>query len=148
MVLEELTYYIYDNVLGKMIQGKDLLNVSAHWYVPANNTLLEGLGNSSYNYIDDVNIFNGSTLSYSIADRYNIKSQRNNIELKVTYNDYELITSTDFTFLKDGESGTNGTNYVCRIVPNTKLDTSVYYKTLKNGKLNFTPQVLNKWFRV
>lgn len=157
IVIEELTYYIYDNINNKAIEGNDLLNVQAQWRIPANNTLIEPLGKTSeelaecYNEIDDVYVFNGYSLSYKIADRYSINSQRNNIELRVIYNDTGLISYTNFTMIKEGDPGTNGTDFVCKIVPNLDpTDSSfIYYPIVKNGKLNFMPKDnIREWFKI
>ena len=32
-----------------------------------------------------------------------------------------LTAKTDFTFTKQGEPGTNGTEYIVKVVPNTRL---------------------------
>ena len=63
------------------------------------------------------------TFSYNILDRYNAvyantESARNNIRLEVEYQGEYLSATTNFTFTKEGELGTNGTKYVARIEPN------------------------------
>ena len=63
-----------------------------------------------------------STFSYGILDRYNAvyantDISRNNIILEVDFEGEHLVASTNFTFTKEGELGTNGTKYTARIVP-------------------------------
>ena len=56
-----------------------------------------------------------------------------------------LVAETDFTFVKEGEPGTNGTEFVCKIVPNTQ-STGFGYPMVLNGNINYTPRQTNKWF--
>ena len=60
-----------------------------------------------------------TTLPYRIANTYNISKQRNQIKLTVEYNNMILVASTNFAFVKQGQPGTNGTEYTVKIVPNT-----------------------------
>lgn len=67
-------------------------------------------------------LVNKPTFSYDILDRYNAvyantESSRNNIRLEVEYQGEYLSATTNFTFTKEGELGTNGTKYVARIEP-------------------------------
>ena len=67
-------------------------------------------------------LLNKPTFTYGILDRYNATyantdSSRNNIRLEVDYQGEFLSATTNFTFTKEGELGTNGTKYVARIVP-------------------------------
>jgi len=55
------------------------------------------------------------SLSYEIQKRYSISKTNNNIELKVTYDNYTMMAKTNFTFTKEGELGTNGTGLVVKI---------------------------------
>ena len=65
---------------------------------------------------------NKPTFTYKIEDRYNAvlantDAARNNIILEVDYQGEHLVASTNFTFTKEGELGTNGTKYIARIEP-------------------------------
>ena len=67
-------------------------------------------------------LLNKPTFTYSIIDRYNAvyansDSSRNNIRLEVEYQGEFLTATTNFTFTKEGELGTNGTKYIARIEP-------------------------------
>ena len=62
---------------------------------------------------------NQATLSYNIANMYDIDKTENNITLQVIYKNQILIATTNFTFTKDGEHGTNGTKFITRIVPSS-----------------------------
>jgi hypothetical protein len=51
-----------------------------------------------------------------------------------------LKKKTTFTFTKDGEPGTNGTDIVCKIVPNAPNDENYEnncYPMIVNGNFNF-----------
>ena len=54
-----------------------------------------------------------------------------------------LVAETDFTFVKEGEPGTNGTDFICKIVPNTN-DTNFGYPMVLNGNINYTPKQVNR----
>ena len=58
-----------------------------------------------------------ANLSYQIQSRYDSGKINNNIQLEVIYKGYILTASTNFTFTKEGELGTNGTKYIARIIP-------------------------------
>jgi hypothetical protein len=81
--------------------------------------------------------------NYTIRDKYDVRKTDNNIKLKVDYKGMNLVAETDFTFVKEGEPGTNGTEFVCKIVPNT-TDVDYGYPMILNGTLNYTPRQTNK----
>ena len=67
-------------------------------------------------------LVNKPTFIYNILDRYNAvyantENSRNNIRLEVEYQGEYLSATTNFTFTKEGELGTNGTKYTARIEP-------------------------------
>lgn len=125
--IQALSFTIYDN-LGNPVDNDVLLkskNCSIRWEFPIKDTLLvntnsqEDSGTDStqtYRYYDNV-----TNLTYDIAQRYDIKKQNNQIKLTVDYKGMNLTTKTDFTFTKQGEPGTNGTEYIVKVVPNTRL---------------------------
>ena len=65
---------------------------------------------------------NLKSFSYAIADQYDAKKDINYIWLHIKYKDLEFDAYTNFTFPKDGDPGTNGTDYVAKIVPSTNTD--------------------------
>ena len=126
-----LTFTVYDNQ-GKPLDSNMIVNDSkckVRWKVPlGNDTLLvdnmpqipndpNRIKTESYVYYDKA-----ETLSYGIANKYDIKKQNNQIQLTVDYKGLNLTARTNFTFAKQGEPGTNGTEYVVKIVPNTTMD--------------------------
>lgn len=101
---------------------------------------------------DDYKIYNDYTLNYQIDNKYNVSKKNNNIRLQVTYKELNLTRDTDFTFAKEGDPGTNGTEFLCRIVPNTNDDLGgLVPMIIDNGSTrapNFRPINTGKWFRV
>jgi hypothetical protein len=70
------------------------------------------------------------TLKYGIINKYNINASKNDIRLEIKYKGYTLVASTNFTFVKTGQDGTNGTDFVCRIDALDSNDANVYYLTV------------------
>ena len=58
-----------------------------------------------------------------------------------------LETTTNFTFTKDGEPGTNGTEFVIKLVPNTSDNKLLENLIIVNGSPNFTPKQSNRWVK-
>ena len=74
-----------------------------------------------------------ATLTYGLLDSYDLTKYDNNIILEIDYNNQHLSASTNFTFTKDGEAGTNGTKYLTRIVPKeSKYSKIVLFKNNNN----------------
>lgn len=114
---------IFDNKKGEQlgINEKDGAAANVQIYVPNSYSLLEPNGNKDKKDGDyDVYSYPSTGFSFDVNDRYNVNYTNNNIKVVVTYNKVTLVGYTDFIFIKEGENGTNGTNYVCRIVPNLK----------------------------
>ena len=56
---------------------------------------------------------------------------------------------TNFTFIKEGDTGTNGTEYVCKIVPNIiSGKIPPLYPMILNKKINYEIPQTGKWFRI
>ena len=123
--IQSLSFTIYDN-LGQPIDENIIANdknCKIRWYFPIKDTLLvdkqengENSGTDAtltYKYYD-----NKTILLYDIAQKYNIKKQNNQIRLTVDYKGMNLTTQTQFNFIKQGEPGTNGTEYIVKLVPN------------------------------
>lgn len=130
--IQALSFTVYDN-LGKTIDSNVFIKdpeCEAIWRIPINsNTML-----INTNKTDDDTIIipkeyaqykNRLNLTYDIANGYDIKKQDNQIELKVNYKGMNLIAKTNFTFVKQGEPGTNGTQYIVKLIPNVKSGQSI-----------------------
>lgn len=140
--IQGLSFTIYDN-LGQPVDPDILANqknCKIRWQFPIKNTMLvqqqENEPNSgtdatqSYKYYD-----NKMNLVYGIAQKYDIKKQQNQIKLTVDYKEMNLTAETDFTFAKQGEPGTNGTEYLVKLIPNVRsgYDTPLWPMVTKAG---------------
>lgn len=126
--IPELSFIIYDNQ-GKPIDQSIANKSKIRWYIPSENSLLtyNRVDGDEFEPIEERYVNHNPNLSYKIKDNYDVTLDRNDIILQVDYGGLTLTTSTNFTFLKVGENGTNGTDFVCKIdVDGDK----VYYPTL------------------
>ena len=131
MILEPLRLQL-TSADGAAIADNVLENLPISWEIPTEDTLL----------IVEENSLSRIELSYDIAASYNYKKTNNTISVSVVYQGQTLSAQTNFLFLKDGDPGTNGTNYVCKIVPNvaegqTMPDRVIY--DVSHGRLNYNP---------
>lgn len=107
------------------IQGEDITEFiqqgDAEWYIPHENTLIEYDGSDTPIRTEDgYDVYNGLAFKFKLADYFDYSKIANSqILLKVTYDDVVVQDTTVFAFTKEGESGTNGTQYFCIIRPNT-----------------------------
>ena len=140
MVLEPLRLQL-TSADGAAIADSVLENLPISWEIPTEDTLL----------IVEEDSLSRIELSYDIAASYNYKKTNNTISVSVVYQGQTLSAQTNFLFLKDGDPGTNGTNYVCKIVPNvadgqTMPDRVIY--DVSHGRLNYNPTGMNtQWVR-
>lgn len=156
LTIVPLTISLYDN-LGNKISDDVLRTCDIKWTIPKKNTMLS-VNNSVYSgykiaETDDTITYgrvNGDVLlglSYDIVNKYNIRNSNNDIKLSVDYKGMVLETTTNFTFTKDGEPGTNGTEFVIKLVPNTSDNKLLENLIVVNGSPNFTPKQSNKWVK-
>jgi hypothetical protein len=150
-----LSFTLYDET-GQKINHSIIKNIE--WKVPSEDTLL-GVslthGNGVKNEDGTTSYFKDPELNISIAPNYKAQYDKNEIQLVLNYNNKVITAKTNFTFVKEGESGTNGTDFVCKIVPYTSADsiapkypTVIYNEYTKQYSLNYTPFAVNKWFKV
>ena len=146
-VILPLSFTVYDN-LGNAL-AEDIINkCKFSWTVPLEDTMLKVPDNYDWIIQDDYKTVEGEMyLQYSIRDKYDIKRNNNNIKLTIDYKGMNLVAETDFTFVKEGEPGTNGTEFLCKIVPNTN-DNNFGYPMVLNGNINYTPRQSGRWFNV
>ena len=127
--LQMLSFTVYNN-LGQAIDSNLIVNDSkckVRWEYPKIDTLLtENKGNGDPSGNDPTNSYwyydNKVNLVYNIANKYDIKKQHNQIKLTVDYKGMNLVAETNFTFTKQGQPGTNGTQYLVKLVPRTLTD--------------------------
>lgn len=147
-----LTFVVYDN-LGQQIPQDVIEKCDIKWIVPIEDTMLNipKVFEDNKTGVDLINntatYSNLLSLTYTIDNKYNVAKSNNNIQLEVNYKGMNLITKTNFTFAKEGDPGTNGTEFLCRLVPNIAEGNAPLYPTLLNGELNYTPKQSGKWLK-
>lgn len=91
------------------------------WSVPTSDSffLPDGLNLSDKNQADDTGekVSDSQVLSFKIQKRWRYAYTNRQITAIVTYQGEEFRKDTEFLFAKIGDNGTNGTDYVIKIVP-------------------------------
>lgn len=110
-VIVPLEFSLFDPD-GKEIEVGEDFEIDVQWRLPQEETLLTDTGSDN------------TTLTYSfgIAGTYSKDKTNNTIVLEVLYKDKICKDYTNFTFLKDGNSGTNGTGAFGKISFATDLN--------------------------
>lgn len=134
--LKDLKIVLYDN-LGNQISDSIVSQCPIEWKVPTTNSMLN-IANINPDIIieknEDYDLYkNNTSLKMGITSIYNYNNTNNNIEARLVYNGIRLTASTNFIFIKEGEVGSNGTNIVCRIIPdaidnNYSFPVCIYFK--------------------
>ena len=155
--IKALTFSVYDN-LGNRIDDEIVRHSDIQWIVPIENTMIK-IPNSYEKYEEDlekgIRIYrNFMSFAYEIQDRYDITKNNNDIQVMINYKGMNLSAKTDLVFTKEGDAGTNGTEFFCRIVPNTISGREVpIYPTITelsdySWSLNYQTPLANRFFRV
>lgn len=155
--IKALTFSVYDN-LGNRIDDEIIRHSSIQWIVPIDNTMIK-IPNSYEIYEEDlergIRIYKDfMSFAYEIQDRYDITKNNNDIQVMINYKGMNLSAKTDLVFTKEGDAGTNGTEFFCRIVPNTVSGREVpMYPTITelsdySWSLNYQTSLANRFFRV
>jgi hypothetical protein len=150
---------IYDHE-GNDITTEALRTSVIVWRVPVKHTLLD-FSSTGYTLIPDPNnedyayIRNEPSLVYGISNKYYMNYSNNTIYVAVDYDNETLIGSTNLTFLKEGISGTNGTEYSINIIFANTNDRipypTIYYYDNNNISCNWKsslPRADENWFKV
>ncbi len=105
------------------------------WSVPTSDSFFttNGLNLSPKNSADDTGeqVSNSQVLSFKIQSRWRYAYTNRQITAIVTYQGEEFRKDTEFLFAKIGDNGTNGTDYVVKIVPK---DDKFYPLPIKKDK--------------
>lgn len=151
-----LSFTLYDKD-GKEINQSLIDKRNIYWTVPMQYTLIEEPTNYEvYKETDDYIEYTGTkTFNFNIHPTFKSTHENNNIQLKVNYQDNVITASTNLTFIKTGETGTNGTDCICKITTNNlneleKVNYPIltYYNDTQETKLNFRTAETGKWFKV
>lgn len=76
-----------------------------------------------------------TNLTYTIARRYNKSYAMNGIKLVVNFSDYRIQADVPLFFLKDGESGSNGTSYAVILTSGLNKSESYPYGVRNDGNI-------------
>lgn len=134
LVIKPLTFVLYDNKTGDKIYDSSEPDAQENNYNPidefkpqwtfhTSKTLLTtgylGSNNCFSAGDSDTSLYvlkNSKDFVYNIAEEYNVNyKERSNIRLQIEYKGVPVTASTNFTFIKQGELGTNGTEYTLDI---------------------------------
>ncbi len=139
----------YDNQGNQLSREAVLQASSIKWFIPKTDTMLVKPIISGYTpetYIDEITgieywVFeNFYNLPFEIEDIFDYNAVYNQIKLMVVYSGNTYISQTNFGFTKEGNVGTNGTKYSCKIVPNSTAHfnlSRVWITEKSNGTWNF-----------
>lgn len=143
--IPELTFTILDSY-GNSINLNKINLEDIEWQIPNTNTMIV-LDSENINE-NDVIYQKSYNLVYNIEQRYDINKINNDISLKVKYGETTLRAKTNFTFIKTGEPGSNGTDIQVKIVPNgnIQVDYPIVYIYGSDIIPNWQPE--SSWFTV
>lgn len=154
--IQPLSFNLINNDGQEIPYDQIVNNGYVKWIIPNTQTLLKGDESKEHvtGELDitvtradlplaarDYNVYsNLSQFTYSIEDQYDSKKNINYIWLHIKYKDMQFDAYTNFTFPKDGDPGTNGTDFVAKIVPVTEdslsLDTDrIYISNKEQNKI-------------
>lgn len=139
-VIPELSFTLY-NKEGQQVDLTTIDESNIHWSIV----------NDSVEMLKNLQTDNkGLTAIYEIRDYYLAGADGANINLEITYAGYRLTATTNFTFTKEGYSGTNGTGIVARIVPyynsnNKKMENGNFPILYNNNNTNFDYLTAQLW---
>lgn len=117
LTIPQLSFTVIDVVTGLDVtnQVKEII-----WTIPLKNTLLIDQNQVQIQDEEDADYREYTNLTnnfvYRISNRYDATKKNNDIKVKIFIHGIQLQGQTNFTFIKEGEPGTNGTGIVCRIV--------------------------------
>ena len=150
-----LSFTLYDDK-GQKINHNVIDEIE--WKVAKTDTMLNialSHGNGTENADGTLSYYNDPELSFSINPAYDVKKDKNEIQLVIKYNDKVISAKTNFTFVKEGEASTNGTDFICKIVPNgiegdivPRYPVVTYNNHTAQYSLNYTPKKADTWFKV
>lgn len=140
LTLKPLTFKLYDEK-GTEVTG--IKDADITWYYPLEHTLIKGDDGDEKSADGLWGIRHGQTFVFDIESRFKYEASNNVIKIEVKHQDRILKQDTSFSFIKDGMSGTNGTDYFCRIVPKYDLD-NAYPTIIWNKNKQGSPVYLNR----
>ena len=149
-----LSFTLFDDD-GVEITQEKIVASAIEWLVPAENTMItipDGYGIPTQE--DGWNVYNNlRSLNFNILTRYDVNKENNIIKLRITLGDRVYTAETNLIFLKEGERGSNGTDFICKVIPNNASNIDSVNQPIvtvynNNYSLNYTPAQTNCWFKV
>ena len=160
-----LSFTLFDEQ-GNLIEEDTIRRkAKVRWLFPAKDTMLEKVLDD-YESTEDKYVYSNTlVMDYKLYPSYNFNRNNNNIELEVEYQNKLIKARTDFTIVKEGSNGTNGTDYICKIVPNiadneiapleptltfdkVSATVTMNYRIKGDGENNFDAIKYKNWFKV
>lgn len=119
-ILQPLSFTLVNNKTGEEFTAGS----SQKWILPPDNetmfdfsALKDKLQDYNKEGYEGYRVYEGETsLSFSIKSRYDYTKINNTILLEVVKENQTYKAKTNILFAKEGDNGTNGTDYVCQIV--------------------------------
>lgn len=147
--IKPLVFRIF-NSLGQEIDKSYISKENISWKIPLINTMIRTKNNiNPYAQDEKYAYYHEYDFSFEIAEEYNYNYKNNLVELEINYEGKILNTSAGLSFIKEGENATNGTDFLCKIVPNVNGDYNEdAVPGMINGKPNFAFKKVGEWFRV
>lgn len=138
----DLTYQLFD---GNGVEV-DKRKIYSQWRVPTIDTLLNISTDVDKNLIQEKLLLdtnnkyykNINVLPFDIEQIYSFQKKNNDIQLMIDYNGYQLSATTNFTFVKQGGNGTNGTGAVFTLTAYDGNKKVIYPRFINGIKANFT----------
>lgn len=126
-----LLYDEDDNEIDERIFSK----CEVIWTYPQENTMLKDI------------IANSNNLTYAIEEKYDIQKNNNKIGVQIKLDTQYVYKEFSINFIKEGETGTNGTGYIGKIVfnANNDLQYPIFVDSPSGTFWNGTPRSRRKW---
>ena len=152
-----LSFTLYDKD-GKEVDQSTIESNNVFWTLPSIHTLIKksSLYQNVFEEAEEyVTYYGYKDFNFDINGQYSISKSNNDIDLKIIYQGQTITAKTNLTFTKTGEVGTNGTDYMCKIVPNvangTVLNTDptvILNETTQTYELSYPVAENNVWFKL
>jgi len=126
-----LLYDEDDNEIDERIFSK----CEVIWTYPQENTMLKDI------------VANSNNLIYAIEEKYDIQKNNNKIGVQIKLDTQYVYKEFSINFIKEGETGTNGTGYIGKIVfnANNDLQYPIFVDSPSGTFWNGTPRLRRKW---
>ncbi len=105
------------------------------WTYPQENTMLKDI------------VANSNNLTYAIEEKYDIQKNNNKIGIQIKLGTQYIYKEFSINFIKEGETGTNGTGYIGKIVFNANKDLQypIFVDSPSGTFWNGIPRSRRKW---